>query len=79
MAGIGQRKYSELIEEIKKSKVAPLRRLLNGLGIMGIGKKTAQIIVDAVAQQLTEAQKEKFTIYDLEAYLCNEEFLLGIK
>ena len=46
---------------------------------MGIGKKTAQIIVDAVAHQLTHAQQETFTIYDLESYLCNETFLLGIK
>ena len=78
-AWVGQKKYFELIEEIKKSKVAPLWRLLNGLGIMHIGKKTAQIIIDAVWEQLTDAAKQKFTIYDLESYLSNEEFLLSIK
>lgn len=79
MNGVGQKKYFELIEEIKKSKVSPLWRLLNWLGIMHIGKKTAQIIIDAIAKNLTESAQEKFTIYDLESYLTNHEFLLSIK
>ncbi|MEI7477078.1 MAG: hypothetical protein WCJ81_00540 [bacterium] len=79
MEGIGQKKYYELIEEIKKSKIAPVRRLLNGLGIMHIGKKTAQIITEAIAEKLSDTQKEQFTIYDLESFLCYEEFLLSVK
>jgi DNA ligase (NAD+) len=78
-AWVGQKKYFELIEEIKKSKVAPLWRLLNWLGIMHIGKKTAQIIIDAVWEQLTDIAQQKFTIYDLESYLTNHDFLLSIK
>ncbi len=46
---------------------------------MHIGKKTAQIIIDALAAQLSDTQREKFDIYQLEEYLCNEEFLLSIK
>lgn len=79
MSWVGQKKYAELIEEIKKSKVAPLWRLLNGLGIMHIWKKTAQIIIDAIAEQLSDNEQEKFSIYNLESYLTNHEFLLSIK
>ncbi len=78
-SGIWQKKYFELIEELKKSKNAQLWRLLNGLGVMHIGKKTAQIIIDALAAQLTDKQREQFDIYQLESYLCNEEFLINIK
>lgn len=76
---IGQKKYFELTEELKKSKSAPLWRLINGLGITHIGKKTAQIIIEALGEQLTDKQKELFDIYQLEEFLCNEEFLTHIK
>lgn len=83
-AGIWQKKYHELIEEIKKTKNAPLRRLLNGLGINHIGKKTAQIIVNEISERLTQEDytnrnKDDFTIQTLTQYLCNEEFLNTIK
>lgn len=77
--GIGQKKYYELIEEIKKSKNTPLRRLVNGLGITHIGKKTAQIIIDAIGKQLAEKEQESFSIIELEKYLCDETFLQTIK
>lgn len=83
-AGVGQKKYYELVEEIKKTKNAPLRRLLNGLGIMHIGKKTAQLIIDAISEQLTQEDytnknKDDFTIQTLTQFLCDEEFLKSIK
>ncbi len=83
-AGVGQKKYHELVEEIKKTKNAPLRRLLNGLGIMHIGKKTAQLIIDAISEQLTQEDytnknKDDFTIQTLTQFLCDEEFLKSIK
>ncbi|MBP6911097.1 hypothetical protein KBC03_05965 [Patescibacteria group bacterium] len=46
---IGQRKFHLIADELKKSKNNPLRRLINGLGIQHIGKKTAQIIVEAIS------------------------------
>ncbi len=78
-SGVWQRKYAELIEEIKKTKVAPLRRLINGLGIMHIGKKTAQIIVEWLLAHISEDEKKNFSIYTLENHLTNHEFLLNIK
>ncbi len=49
MPMIGQRKFQLMAEELKKSKNNPLRRVINGLGIQHIGKKTAQIIVEAIS------------------------------
>jgi|GEM_PF-660943 len=45
---IGQRKFQLITDELKKSKNNALRRVINGLGIQHIGKKTAQIIVEAI-------------------------------
>lgn len=83
-AGVWQRKYMTLIEEINKTKNAPLWRLLNGLGITHIGKKTAQLITEAIAEHLTEKdktgkQKDFFNAEQLAEILCDEEFLNSIK
>jgi NAD-dependent DNA ligase len=42
--GFGDKKVAEIAKGIEESKHKALRRLLNGLGIGGIGKKTAQDI-----------------------------------
>lgn len=75
---IGQRKYQLLTDELKKSKNNPLRRVLNGLGIQHIGKKTAQIIVEAITGRGYQEKKD-FSITDLEALLSDREFLVSIK
>jgi DNA ligase (NAD+) len=79
LPGVGQKKYFEIAQEIQRSKQAPLRRLLNGLGIQHIGKKIAQIIVEAIATRLSDAQKEVFSAHDLEAMLSDQELLMEIK
>lgn len=42
MDGFGSKKIDNLLKSINASKTPPLYRLLNALGINGIGKKTAQ-------------------------------------
>lgn len=75
---IGQRKFQLITDELKKSKNNALRRVINGLGIQHIGKKTAQIIVEAITAS-GYAEKKDFSIEDLERLLTNHEFLLSIK
>lgn len=75
---IGQRKFQLISDELRKSKNNALRRVINGLGIQHIGKKTAQIIVEAIAAK-GYSEKKDFSIEDLERLLTNEEFLTSIK
>lgn len=75
---IGQKKYQNIVEELKKSKNNPLWRVINGLGIQHIGKKTAQIIVEAITARGYQEKKD-FSLTDLEQLLSDREFLLSIK
>jgi DNA ligase (NAD+) len=44
LPGIGDKKIDTFVDEINKSKINQFRRLLNGLGISGIGIKLAKEI-----------------------------------
>lgn len=66
------KKINEIAYQLEHSKKQPLRRLLHGLGIPHIGKKTAMMIQEAI-QKSTHANN--FTIQDLISYLTNAEFL----
>lgn len=75
---IGQRKFQLIADELRKSKNSALRRVINGLGIQHIGKKMAQIIVEAIANK-GYSEKKDFGVEDLERLLTNDEFLRSIK
>ena len=67
------KKVFEIIKQIEESKKQPLWRLINGLGISGVGKKTAIDLVKAV-----DAAQAIHTLEDLTIATDNEEFLRGI-
>jgi len=46
LEGYGHKKINKLLEAIENSKKAPLDRLIFGLGISGIGSKTAKILAE---------------------------------
>ncbi|MDO4714070.1 MAG: helix-hairpin-helix domain-containing protein [bacterium] len=47
----GEKKITELVNQLERSKTQPLWRLLNALGIPNIGKKTAQDLAQHFAQK----------------------------
>lgn len=68
------KKVSEIGKQVEASKKQPLWRLLNGLGIPGVGKKTAIDVIKAV-------NSEKLTVNNLEdliKVMGNEEFLRSV-
>jgi DNA ligase (NAD+) len=48
LPGFADKKIFEIVKQIEESKKKPLWRLLNGLGIPGVGKKTAIDLVKAI-------------------------------
>ena len=58
---IGEKSADALLAEIKKSKEAPLARVLHGLGIRFVGERTAQLLSDAFGSMdaLQAAEKEE--------------------
>lgn len=66
--GIGEKKIAEIIKGVEESKHKALRRLLNGLGIPHVGKKTAQDLASAMID-------DKWEMIDV---LINKEFLRWI-
>lgn len=74
LPGIGEKKYSEMIKQIELSKKNPLRRRINGIGIEGIGKKTAKVLEQELSTKTDFAQGIK----DLLQVLSDEEFLSSI-
>ena len=74
------KKITEIAQQLYKSKSKPLRRLLHGLGIPHIGKKTAMMLqgnIENVAT-LQRWNAETFNLSDLIHYLTNTEFLTQI-
>lgn len=67
------KKVSEIVKQIEESKKKPLWRLLNGIGISGVGKKTAIDVTKAV-----NAKKTVHTLEDLTVIMTDEEFLRSI-
>jgi DNA ligase (NAD+) len=70
--GIGDRKISEIVNELEESKHKPLRRLINGLGIPHVGKKMAQDIVQAMVSH------QPVCLEDILYILTDREFLINV-
>lgn len=66
------KKVAEIIKQLELSKAKPLRRLIHGLWIPNIGKKTAMMIQDAIQQDNGDKILTRETLI---AYLTNQEFL----
>lgn len=80
----GEKKISELAQQLEKSKSQPLWRILNGLGIPNIGKKTAQDLADYLASkkvknltQMLEILKDSESLQEL--YGFGEKVVMGIQ
>jgi DNA ligase (NAD+) len=74
------KKITELAKQLEKSKSQPLRRLLHGLGIPHIGKRTAMILEENIqnAAMLQHWNVSTFHLSNLISYLTNGEFLTKI-
>jgi len=55
------KKVFEIIKQIEESKKQPLWRLLNGLGISGVGKKTAIDLVKSVNEKEKQTHHHKWS------------------
>ncbi len=64
LEGYGERSIDKLIKSIEKSKDSSLERLLFGLGIKHVGKKTAKILAKKykTLDNLKEAKLEELTV-----------------
>lgn len=80
LPGFADKKVSEIVKQLESSKTKPLRRLIHGLGIPNIGKKTAMMLQEAIASSVIPAAKPEssFTIKELISYLTNAELLTQI-
>ncbi|HKL43987.1 MAG TPA: NAD-dependent DNA ligase LigA, partial [Candidatus Absconditabacterales bacterium] len=75
--GFADKKITEIKKQLEESKNKEFRRLLNGLGIPGIGKKTAQDISNAITPFMKGGQGDSH-LKQISKYLTNPEFLIGI-
>lgn len=71
------KKINEIAYQLEQSKKQPLRRLLHGLGIPHIGKKTAMMIQESINSH-PERDSGSMTLQTLISYLTNPEFLAQI-
>jgi DNA ligase (NAD+) len=76
LPGFGDKKADEIAIQLEESKHQALRRLINGLGIPNVGKKTAQLIHEALQQECNPS--DAFSDQDFIQKLCNEKFLQNI-
>lgn len=68
------KKVTEIKKQLEESKKKEFWRLLNGLGISGIGKKTAKDISQAIVEKDPSCNK----LESVNKYLTDTEFLDGI-
>jgi len=68
------KKVSEIKSQLEESKKKDFWRLLNGLGIPWIWKKTAKDICNWISKNLTQ----KTTLQDISKYMTDTEFLTSI-
>jgi len=83
-----KKRVSDILLQIQKSKTNPLRRIINGLGIKFVWKKSAKIIEKAIYDDLViisqwnshtlEDVLEWFNYKCLDRYLTDEVFLNNI-
>ncbi len=71
------KKINEIAYQLEQSKKQPLRRLLHGLGIPHIGKKTTMMIQECISSH-PELDSGSMTLQTLTTYLTNQEFLSQI-
>lgn len=79
-----EKKIAELTMQLEASKTQPLWRILNGLGIPNIGKKTAQDFAQFFAEKWVEKLDDLlFAVQDIEAlnalYGFGEKVVQGIQ
>jgi len=78
------KKVSEIVKQLEASKNKPLRRLIHGLGIPNIGKKTAMMLQDAINNAVIArsdsdaAIQDNFELQQLISYLTDESLLTQI-
>ncbi|MFZ2150534.1 MAG: NAD-dependent DNA ligase LigA [Candidatus Absconditicoccaceae bacterium] len=76
--GFGSKKVSEISNQLSQAKAKPLRRLLNGLGIGHVGKKTAIMIVDNLINHYSLQDEYLSPLENLIKHITDEDFLTSI-
>lgn len=74
---MGDKRVSDLLWEIEKSKNNPVWRILHALGIRQVGKKTAQILEEEIYNKC-EKLIDDFNVEKLINLLTDQEFLNNI-
>ncbi len=77
LEGYGSKSFSNMLEAINNSKSNSLERLLCGLGIPGIGKKTAKILAknfNNIDNLIKASQEELSNIYDIGEVLASSVY-----
>lgn len=75
--GFADKKIVEIKKQLEESKNREFRRLLNGLWIPGIWKKTAQDISKSITPFMKGGQGDS-SLKQISKYLTNQEFLIWI-
>ena len=76
--GFGNKKVSEIGNQLQQAKEKPLRRLLNGLGIGHVGKKTAIMLVDTMINQYSLRDTKVSSLDNLIKHITDPDFLTNI-
>lgn len=74
----GSKKVSELSNQLTQTKEKPLRRLLNGLWIWHVGKKTAIMIVDNLINYYSLQDQDISPLENLIKHITNSDFLNSV-
>ncbi|HPC34788.1 MAG TPA: NAD-dependent DNA ligase LigA, partial [Candidatus Absconditabacterales bacterium] len=75
--GFADKKISEIKKQLEESKNKEFWRLLNALGIPGIGKKTAKDLSSAL-NDLFKGKQENINLNLISKYITDPEFLSSI-
>jgi DNA ligase (NAD+) len=78
LPGFGNKKVSEIAIQLLQAKEKPLRRLLNGLGIGHVGKKTAIILNDNLINYYSLQDETLSPLENLIKHITDETFLQAI-
>ena len=78
LPGFGSKKVSEIAIQLLQAKEKPLRRLLNGLGIGHVGKKTAIILNDGLINYYSLQDETLSPLENLIKHITDETFLQAI-
>jgi len=78
LPGFGNKKVTEIAYQLLQAKEKPLRRLLNGLGIGHVGKKTAIILNDSLINYYSLQDETLSPLENLIKHITDETFLQAI-